>query len=322
MAALAGSAFAAARRTEAQPARVWRIGFIVPQPSSVDPARAAGMAAFHDAMRERGYIAGRDYRLEEHSVDGHNARYAEIANELVASRIDLLLVPGTSAALAAQKATTTIPIVGVDLVSDPVHLGHAVSLARPGGNLTGIYLDGPGLVGKQLELLRSAVPGLKRVAAVGVAGINGAQLLDVVQAARRLGLALVPLEIARAEDLDAAFATVVRQGAQAGPVLPSPLISASADRVAALALRQRWPVITVFPHLAQSGALMAYGPDIRDMWRRAALQLGRILKGEPVATMPIEWPDRFRLVINARTAAALGLTLPPALRVLADEVLQ
>jgi putative tryptophan/tyrosine transport system substrate-binding protein len=273
-------------------------------------------------VAEAGWVDGGTVAIEWRYGGGQRERLRPIAEELVRLQVNALFAPGALEVAAARQATTTIPIVGVDLVSDPVRLGHAVSLARPGGNLTGIYLDGPGLVGKQLELLRSAVPGLKRVAAVGVAGINGAQLLDVVQAARRLGLALVPLEIARAEDLDAVFANVVRQGAQAGLLLPSPLISASADRVAALALRQRWPVITVFPHLAQSGALMAYGPDIRDMWRRAALQLGRILKGEPVAAMPIERPDRFRFVINARTAAALGLTLPPALRVLADEVLQ
>ena len=300
--------------------RLPRVGVIAPW--QAPDTRVPTYGALEAGLAEAGWVDGGTVAIEWRYGGGQRERLRPIAEELVRLQVNALFAPGALEVAAARQATTTIPIVGVDLVSDPVRLGHAVSLARPGGNLTGIYLDGPGLVGKQLELLRSAVPGLKRVAAVGVAGINGAQLLDVVQAARRLGLALVPLEIARAEDLDAVFANVVRQGAQAGLLLPSPLISASADRVAALALRQRWPVITVFPHLAQSGALMAYGPDIRDMWRRAALQLGRILKGEPVATMPIERPDRFRFVINARTASALGLTLPPALRVLADEVLQ
>jgi putative ABC transport system substrate-binding protein len=297
-----------------------RVGVIAPW-QAPDP-RIPTFGALQAGLAEGGWVDGRTVAIEWRFGGGQRERLRPIAEELVRLQVNALFAPGALEVAAARQATTTIPIVGVDLVSDPVRLGHAASLARPGGNLTGIYLDGPGLVGKQLELLRSAVPGLKRVAAVGVAGINGAQLIDVAQAAQRLGLAMVPLEIARADDLDAAFATALRQGAQAGLLLPSPLVSASADRVAALALRQRWPVITVFPHLAQAGALMAYGPDIRDMWRRAALQLGRVLKGEPVATMPIERPDRFRFVINARTAAALSLTLPPALRVLADEVLQ
>ncbi len=297
-----------------------RVGVIAPWPAP-DP-RIPTFGALEAGLAEGGWVDGGTVAIEWRYGGGQRERLRPIAEELVRLQVNALFAPGALEVAAARQATTTIPIVGVDLVSDPVRLGYAASLARPRGNLTGIYLDGPGLAGKQLELLRSAVPGLKRVAAVGAAGTNGAQLLDVAQAAQRQGLVVLPLEIARAEDLDAAFATVQRQGAQAGLVLASPLISASADRVATLALRQRWLVITVFPHLAQSGALMAYGPDIRDMWRRAALQLGRILKGEAVATMPIERPDRFRFVINARTAAALGLNLPPALRVLADEVLQ
>jgi putative tryptophan/tyrosine transport system substrate-binding protein len=300
--------------------RLPRVGVIAPW-QAPDP-RIPTYGALEAGLAEGGWVDGGTVVIEWRYGGGQQERQRPIAEELVRLPVDALFSPGALEVGAARQATTTIPIVGVDLVSDPVRLGYAASLARPGGNLTGIYLDGPGLVGKQLELLRSALPGLKRVAAVGVAGINGAQVLDVGQVAQRLGLALSTLEIARADDLDAAFATALRQGAPAGLVLPSPLISASADRVAALAFQKRWPVITVFPHPAQSGALVAYGPDIRDMWRRAALQLGRMLKGEPVATMPIERPDRFRFVINERTAAALGLTLPPALRVLADEVVQ
>ena len=159
MAALAGCVWGAAGMAVAQPARVWRIGFIVPRPSSSDPTRAAGVAAFHDAMRERGYVAGRDYRLEEHSVDGRNERYPEIANELVASRVDLLLVGGTSGAMAAQKATATIPIV-IFSASDPVGTGLVASLARPGGNITGRSTITAELDPKRLQLLREAVPGL------------------------------------------------------------------------------------------------------------------------------------------------------------------
>lgn len=145
-------------RARAQPVRLWRIGLIVPRPSSGDPSRAAGIAAFHGGMRERGYVEGRDYRLEEHSVDGRNERYAEIANALVASRVDLLLVPGTSAALAAQKATATIPVVFVS-VSDPVGSVLVASLSRPGGNITGRSTITAELDPKRLELLRNVRPG-------------------------------------------------------------------------------------------------------------------------------------------------------------------
>jgi putative ABC transport system substrate-binding protein len=171
-----------------------------------------------------------------------------------------------------------------------------------------------------MDLLRAAVPGLQRIAVIGVQGINNAQMPVAAQAGRQLGLALQPLLIDQAATLDTAFADAVRGKAAAALLLPSPKVS-RAD-MASLVGTYRLPVITPHPHLTQAGALMAYGPDIRDMWRRAALQLARILSGEPVATMPIERPDRFRFVLNARTAATLGLTLPPTLRLLADEVVE
>ena len=270
-------------------------------------------------MAEGGWNDGRTLQILWRHGGGDSERLQPMAEELMRLKVDAFYAPGALEVAAARQVTRTLPIVGVDLVSDPVQLGYAASLARPGGNVTGIYLDGPGLLGKQLELLRTAVPDLQRVAVIGVAGINGAQMADARGAGDRLGLTLVSLLIGEASELEPAVGAAVRQKAGAA-LLPSPWVS-TAD-IAALVAARRLPVITVFPHSARAGALMAYGPDIRDMWRRAALQLARILKGEPVATMPIERPDRFRLAINLRSAEGLGLKLPSTLRLLADEVFE
>lgn len=295
-----------------------RVGVLTPWRAPSPQLQTYG--ALKAGLAEGGWIDGRTLAIEWRHGGGERERLAAMAGELVRLRVDALYAPGALEVAAARRATTTIPIVGVDLVSDPVQLGYAASLSSPGGNITGIYLDAPGLLGKQLELQRAAVPDLQRVAVIGVDGINNAQLPLAARAGQQLGLTLVPLLIDQATKLDAAFADAVRHKARAVLLLPSPWVS-TAD-MAALVATYRLPVITVFPHGARTGALMAYGPDIRDMWRRAALQLARILKGEPVATMPIERPDRFRFVLNARTAQMLGLKLPPTLRVLADEVIE
>ena len=276
--------------------------------------------ALEVGLAEGGWVDGRTVQILWRHGGGERERLKAMAEDLVRLRVDALYAPGALEVAAARRATTTLPIVGVDLVSDPVQLGYAASLARPGGNLTGIYLDGPGLLGKQMDLLRSALPRLQRVSVVGVQGINNAQLPMAALAAQQLGLVLLPSLVEQTAPLDASFANAVRQKASAVLLLPSPKVS-RAD-MAALVGTYKLPVITPHPHLAQTGALMAYGPDIRDMWRRGALQLARILKGEPVATMPIERPDRFSFVLNARTAKLLGMDLPPTLRVLADEVIE
>jgi putative ABC transport system substrate-binding protein len=295
-----------------------RVGALTPwrEPSP----QIATYGALEAGLAEGGWIDGRTVQILWRHGGGERERLEAMAQDLVRLRVSALYAPGALEVAAARRATNTIPIVGVDLVSDPVQLGYAASLARPGGNLTGIYLDGPGLLGKQMDLLRTAVPGLQRVAVIGVQGINNAQMPVAAQAGRQLGMALQPLLIDQTAALDTAFADAVRRKASAVLLLPSPKVS-RAD-MAALVGTHRLPMITPHPHLTQAGALMAYGPDIRDMWRRAALQLARILKGEPVGTMPIERPDRFRFVLNARTARLLDLNLPPQLRLLADEVIE
>jgi putative ABC transport system substrate-binding protein len=295
-----------------------RVGALTPW-QAPDP-RIPTYGALEAGLAEGGFVVGRTVEIEWRHGGGERQRLQPLAEGLVRLPVDAIYAPGALEVAVARRATATVPIVGVDPVSDPVQLGYAASLARPGGNVAGIYLDGPGLLGKQMELLRTAVPGLQRLAVIGVNGINDAQLPVAAQAGRQLRMSLQTLLIDQGMKLDAAFADAARQKASGVLLLPSPWVS-RAD-LSALVATYRLPVITPHPHHVRSGALMAYGPDVRDMWRLAAAQLARILKGEAVATLPIQRPDHFSLALSQRTAAALGLSLPPTLRLLANEVVE
>ena len=329
IAALAGSVLGAAGMAVAQPARVWRIGFIVPRPSSSDPTRAAGVVAFHDAMRERGYMAGRDYRLEERSVDGRNERYAEVASELVASRVDLLLVGGTSGAMAAQKATATIPIV-IFSASDPVGTGLVTSLARPGGNITGRSTITAELDPKRLELLREAVPGLASVAVLmvvsrdspGVPSLLERAFAGVEATGRLLGVRVQPVPLQGAPALDAALAQIrsLRPGGLI--VFDQAVVLRESERVLNFALRERVPTIFQSSGWVKAGGLMSYGPNTTDEMRRITAYVDKIIKGAKPGDLPVEQPTQIELVINLKTAKALGITLPQTLLLRADEVIQ
>jgi len=327
--ALAGGAFSAAGSAVAQPAKVWRIGFIVPRPSSSDPERAAGVAAFHGAMLERGYVAGRDYRLEEHSVDGRNERYAEIASELVASRVDLLLVGGTSGPTAAQKATATIPIVFFS-ASDPVGTGLVASLARPGGNVTGRSTITAELDPKRLELLREAVPGLASVAvlivssggAPGALSILERALAGVEAAGRQVGVRVQPVRLPGTPALDAALAQIrsLRPGGLI--VFDQAVVLRESERILGFAQRERLPAIYQSSGWVHGGGLMSYGPNNTDEMRRIAAYVDKIIKGAKPSELPVEQPTQIELVINLKAAKALGITAPQSLLLRADEVIQ
>ena len=329
IAALAGSAFSAAGMAVAQTAKVWRIGFIVPRPSSSDPTRAAGVAAFHAAMRERGYVAGRDYRLEERSVDGRNERYPEIANELVASRVDLLLVGGTSGAMAAQKATATVPIV-IFSASDPVGTGLVASLARPGGNITGRSTITAELDPKRLELLREAVPGLASVAVLmvvsrdspGVPSLLERAFAGVEAAGRQFGIRVQPVPLHGALALDAALAQIhsLRPGGLI--VFDQAVVLRESERILDFALRERLPAIFQSSGWVKAGGLMSYGPNTTDEMRRITAYVDKIIKGAKPGDLPVEQPTQIELVVNLKTAKALGITLPQTLLLRADEVIQ
>ncbi len=329
IAALAGGVFGTAGIVVAQPAKVWRIGYIVPRPSSSDPTRAAGVAAFHDAMRERGYVAGRDYRLEEHSVDGRNERYAEIANELVASRVDLLLVGGTSGARAAQKATATIPIV-IFSASDPVGTGLVASLARPGGNITGRSTITAELDPKRLELLREAVPGLANVSVLmvvsrespGVPSLLERAFAGVEAAGRQRGVRVRAVGLQGASALDAALAQIhsLRPGGLI--VFDQAVVLRESERILDFTQRERLPAIFQSSGWVRAGGLMSYGPNTTDELRRITAYVDKIIKGAKPGDLPVEQPTQIELVINLLTAKALGLTIPQTLLVRADELIQ
>jgi putative tryptophan/tyrosine transport system substrate-binding protein len=329
MIALAGAACATSLAAEAQPATVRRIGFIVPRASSGDPDRAAGVAAFHDAMRELGWLAGRDYRLEEHSVEGRNERYAQIAAELVGSRVSLLLVPGTSAALAAQKATAMIPVVFLS-VSDPVGSGLVASLARPGANVTGRSTITIELDPKRLELLREAVPGLASVtlliaslaAASGAPSVLGRALASVEAAGRQLGIRVQPVWLPDAQALDATLAQIHARAAGGLIVFDQAIVLRHRERILNFALRERLPAIYQSGGWVRAGGLMSYGPNNTDEMRRIATYVDKIFKGAKPSELPVEQPTLIELVMNLKTARALGLTIPQALLLRADEVIQ
>lgn len=316
--ALLGTLVPAGARGAELPAGTARIGYLAPiaQPVRED--------VFRQELRRLGHVEGQNLAIEYRSADGRLDRLPALAAELVRLRVDLIVAVVTQAALAAQKATSTIPIVMVG-VADPVGLRLVASLARPGGNVTGTSTIAADVVGKQIEVLREMLPGLSRVGAVWNPGNPAFQrrvLEEVRTAATRLRLQLHAVEARRPEDLDRAVAAIVRQRADALFVLPDPVLAAHFARIAGLAVRHRLPVVGASRQTAEDGALMAYGPDYLEGFRRAAAYVDRILKGDRPASLPVEQTTKFELVINARTARALGVTVPQSLVLRADHIVQ
>ena len=285
----------------------------------LDTERGRGFLA---GLGESGWVDGRNVAINMRFSDGRAETPQANAAELVRLKVDVLAALAVPEILAARAATTTIPITGIDLVSDPVVRGWVTSLARPGGNFTGVFLDVPELVVKHVALLREALPNLKRIGAVGDPAINAAQFRHMAAQALPWRMEVVPLEVRSVADLDTAFARAARGAAQALVLFPSPLMFSSRASVGDMALRHRVAAISTFPEIAQAGALMAFGPSLAEMWQRCGAQAGRLLKGEAVATMPIERPYRFTFSVNLRAAKAIGLQLPQSLLLRAEEVIQ
>ena len=249
-------------------------------------------------------------------------RVGEFANELIAVKCDVIFAAGPYAIAAAMRATSSIPIVGMDLESDPVASGWASTLSRPGGNLTGFFLDLPGLGGKLIEFLKEAVPTASALAALWDSTVGEVQFRATESAARSAGLSLLSLPIRRREDLQDSFDRATRERVHGVLVLSSPLIFGQRSEIAALALNARLPTISLFTLFPRAGGLLAYGPNFPAMFARAATYIDRILKGAKAGDMPIERPSRFEFVINLKTAKALGLEIPAMLLVRADEVIE
>ncbi len=290
-----------------------------------NPAPAAhNREAFVQGLREHGYADGKNIVLELRYGEARAERISELARDLVSLKVDVIVTATDPAIAAVKQQTQTIPIV-MAVSTDPVGTGFVASLARPGGNVTGLSTVSPELSGKRLELLREAVPGTSRVAFLWNPDVRGAVLdyKETEAAARSLRLQLQSVEVPRAEDLDRAFSAVTNQRAQA-LIVPglNPVVFANRRQIVSFAQRNRLPSMYAQKEFVDAGGLMSYGPSTTDMFRRAATYVDKILKGAKPADLPVEQPTRFELVVNLKTAKALGLTIPPSIMVRADQLIQ
>jgi putative ABC transport system substrate-binding protein len=281
------------------------------------------VAAFVQRLRELGWTEGRNVAIEYRWPEGRNDRVAEIAVELVRIKVDVIVTTGTPAALAAKQATSIIPVI-ITTVADPVGSGLVASLARPGGNITGLSLQQADLAGKRLELLREVVPALRRLAIFANVGNPNAvpEMGEVRAAARTLGLEVAMFEIRRAEDIVPAFEALIKDRSEALYVVGDPLLTTNRIRINTLALGARLPTSYANREFVEVGGLMSYGPNFPDLFRRDAEYVDKILRGAKPADLPVEQPTKFDLVINLVAAKALGLTVPPTLLARADEVIE
>jgi putative tryptophan/tyrosine transport system substrate-binding protein len=323
MAMLTGGIVVAPLAAEAQQtAKVPRIGFLLPNlAASPHPPDA-----FRQGLRDLGYVEGRNVVMEYRDAEGKFERLPALAAELVALKVDVIVAPGTPAALAAKQATRTLPIVFAS-AGDPVASGLVTSLARPGGNVTGLSILAPELVGKCLEQLTQAVPGVSRVAALWHPGdyaerTDKDMLREADVAARALGVRLQVVEARGPEDFDRAFSDMTRGRADAVTVQSTNVFFIERRRLVDLAAKNRLPTMYLTREFVDAGGLMSYGPNVADLFRRAATYVDRILKGSKPADLPVEQPTKFELVINLKAAKALGLTIPQSLLQRADQIIQ
>jgi putative tryptophan/tyrosine transport system substrate-binding protein len=302
-----------------QPAKVPIVGYLG---ATTPSAQSQWTAAFVQRLRELGWIEGRTIAVEYRWTEGRTERAAEIVAEFVQRKVDVIITSGTGMVLAAKQATSVIPIVFA-ATGDPVGTGLVTSLARPGGNVTGLSNQVPDLVGKRLELLREIVPSLSRVALLANVG-NPVVILEIDQiqaSARTIGLEVIPLEIRRGEDIVPAF-EALNNRAEALYVLIDPLTNTHRVRINTLALADRLPTMHAIREGVEAGGLMSYGPNIPDLFRRAGDYVDKILRGAKPGDIPVEQPTKFDLVINLTIAKVLGHTVPDKLLARADEVIE
>ena len=297
-----------------------RIGYLSP---SWFALHTRNRDAFVHELRARGWVEGQNLAIEYRYAEGNYARLPTLAAELVRLQVDVIFAPSAPATQAARQATTTILIV-MDTLGDPVQTGFVAGLAQPGGNITGTAGFAPDLGGKQLELLKAAVPSMTTVATlVQPANPTAPHVLrELARAAQALGVRLHPVEVRQASDLDRVLAGLTREGVDALLVLPDPLALGQRHQLVAWAALQRLPVMYFTREFVEAGGLMTYGPDLAERHRHAATYVDKILHGATPAELPVEQPIKFELVINLQTAQALGLMLPPTLLFQADEVLR
>jgi putative ABC transport system substrate-binding protein len=286
------------------------------------PANQSLSEALQRGLSELGYTDGRNVAIEYVDADGKPERLPQLAADIVRGKVDVVFARGAGALSATEQATTRIPIVAVDFESDPVAMGFVRNLAQPGGNVTGVFLDLPELSGKQLQLLKEIIRPIPRVAILGDPTLNAPQFQATEAAARALGIQPRLLEVQATKDIETALDAAKRAGVSAVLLLSSPLVFHRRAEIGALALKHRLPAASLFVEFAEAGGLMAYGPSLREAFRRAGNYVGRILQGAKPGEMPVERPAKFDLVINVKTAKALGLKIPQSLLGRADTVLQ
>ena len=321
---LVATPFAAAQ----QPAKIARIGYL--SPNLGDSPRFH--EAFVQGLRELDYVEGRNVLIEYRDAAGKTERLPALAAELVARKVDVIVVGSTFAALAAKQATSTLPIV-FPVAGDPVASGLVTNLARPGGNLTGLSLLAPELIGKRLELLTQAVPGVGLIAVLWEPGAFGGRsdkyrvkdaesLKEAEVAAKALGVSLQFFDVQGPDDFEKAFSVMTATRARALTVLPSGMFIGQRQRLVDLAAKHRLPAAYQSRESVDAGGLMSYGPNLSDLFRRGATHVVKILKGVKAGDLPVELPTQFELVINLKTAKALGLTIPQSVLGRADDVIR
>jgi len=303
-----------------QPTKIPRIGFLGATSLSATSAR---IEAFRHGLPELGYVEGKNIVIEYRWAEGKIERLPDLAAELVRLKVDVIVTSSAAPTRAAKEATTTIPIVMAN-DNDPVGSGHVASLARPGGNVTGVSTFAPEISGKQLELLKEIVPKLSRVAVLGTSTNSGyAQLLREVElAAGAFGVKLQYLDVLNAKDIETAFRAASKGRADALLVLASPVNFSQRTQIAELAVKNRLPAIYAQTEYTEAGGLMYYGANTPDLYRRAATYVDKILKGTKPADLPVEQPIKFEFIINLKTAKQIGLTIPPNVLVRADRVIK
>ena len=325
IAALAGGTLLGRSSVQAQQSvRMARIGYVAQY--SLATGSRVFLETFLQGLRQRGYVEGQNIIIESRDAHGDFERVADLASELVRRDVDLIVVGNTPMALAARRATTTVPIV-VPVMGDPVGDGLVASLAQPGGNITGLTFLGPELTVKRLQLLKDILPGLTRVAVLWHPGAysertTSEMLTTAAAGARALNLQLRMTEVRGPAELDDAFSTMMADRSEALLVFPSAMLYGERRRIVDFALRERLSLMGIDRAFVELGGLISYGANIRELFRQAAALVDKILKGARPADLPVEQPTEFELVLNLRTAKMLGIVIPPSLLARADEVIE
>jgi putative tryptophan/tyrosine transport system substrate-binding protein len=319
--ALSAMLFALCSFAQAQhPGRVPRIGFLI---ASTPSAMAPRLDAFQQGLLELGYVEGKNIVIERRYADGKSDHLPALAAELVSLKVDVIVTSGPTATRPAKEATSTIPIV-MTFDDDPVGSGFVASLARPGGNITGLATLAPEISGKRLELMKETFPRLRRVAVIGTSNRQGtAQALKEMElAAQAHGVKIQYLDIQNPKDIESAFRAASKGHADAVLVLQTPILNSQRRQIADHALKSRLPAIYPASQYVEDGGLMSYGASISDLDRRAATYVDKILKGTKPADIPVEQPTKFEFIINLKAAKQIGLTIPPNVLARADRVIR